>query len=420
MGINVVGSLATVAITGCVLLEGRSLSKSFLRLLIRRLSSTLGFVLFVAVANRRCVTECFPTILRFASLRTMLLFSLGGVIFHITKMAQESKKRKFDQIQETKLKCTLLEALPNFPIEVVGICEDYCNVPMLATATNDGATSTIQIWNLNTFKCVRTLIGEVDCMSWNGDQTKLVTCKFNVTIWDVLRGTKIKTILTKNSFVTSVSWHSSSDKIAIGFYDNTIEIWDVETVKLLNTLFGHSKSVWTVDWNKDGTKIASGSHDSVVKIWDVSTGQCLQTLSGHTLWINSVAWNCDNTLLASCSAGGTVKIWDTLSWTCIKTLDECNNIISSLSWNHLGSSIVFTSTGATICIYDMVTEQRIKMKRLISNFFYDEIRTILWRGNYIVSGSRGKHIPIWDATTGQHIKTLELLFNHCSFVTCIA
>ena len=137
----------------------------------------------------------------------------------------------------------------------------------------------IQIWNINSSKCVATLEGHSDS----------IECLENVD---------------ENIF-------------ASGSKDNTIRIWDSKKFVCLNTLRGHQYGIICIK-NLTANRIASGSC-LYIKIWDIESGECLQTLNGHAGGIYGLVY-LPNGNLASCSNDTTIKVWDLVRGECIQTL----------------------------------------------------------------------------------------------------
>ena len=125
-------------------------------------------------------------------------------------------------------------------------------------------------------------------------------------------------ILTKHrEKIVALTISPSSEFIATGSSDWTIEVWKVGTGPLKGMdlgdpmwiLKGHAGTVTTVAFSPSGKILASGSVDQRVRLWDLTTGQHLHTFSNHTSKISAVAFVRDN-LLVSGSSDGTVFIWD--------------------------------------------------------------------------------------------------------------
>ena len=151
---------------------------------------------------------------------------------------------------------------------------------------------TVQLWNTNAGKHIRTLTGHTSTVlsvAFSPDGNIIATASGNVSI----AGTEIK------------EWER---------IDNTVRLWDTNTGKLVNTLTGHTDDVNSVAFSPDGDIIATSSDDDTVRLWDINGG--VRILKGHTESSgrmvpsdSSVAFSPDgNTLATAADWGKTVRL----------------------------------------------------------------------------------------------------------------
>ena len=74
------------------------------------------------------------------------------------------------------------------------MCTECCLVTEWTKITSGSYDSTIKIWDIETYECLKTL----------------------------------KTLNGHTNYVRSVAWSPDGQKIASGLYDNRIKIWDAE------------------------------------------------------------------------------------------------------------------------------------------------------------------------------------------------
>jgi WD40 repeat protein len=132
------------------------------------------------------------------------------------------------------------------------------------------ADKTIKIWNIETGKCLTTLVGHTEAV--------LSLCLVD------------------------------ADTLVSTSFDGAIKVWNNLSTRPIcsKTIMGHVAPVPMVLLMGMNT-IATGSVDKSVRVWDTKTGDCLTTLSGHTSNILCIAW-CNFTLL-SCDDHQKLRIW---------------------------------------------------------------------------------------------------------------
>jgi cell division cycle protein 20 (cofactor of APC complex) len=126
-----------------------------------------------------------------------------------------------------------------------------------------------------------------------------------VELWDVERGTKLRTMGGHQAQVAVLSWWQHL--LSSGCGDGSVWHHDVRVPRhKVMELLGHSGEVCGLEWRNDGELIASGGNDNVVNIWDgrvgdgpavagdgVATGNAKWTKRNHTaavkvcrLWVS--------------------------------------------------------------------------------------------------------------------------------------
>ena len=151
--------------------------------------------------------------------------------------------------------------------------------------------------------------------------TMAVKDKFQFAVFssETETGNDFTPIFTKHTQkIVALTISPSSEFIATGSSDWTIEVWKVRNTALLSEadlgdplwiLKGHAGTVTVVAFSPNGKMLASGSTDQRVRLWDLTTGQHLHTFSNHTSKISAVAFVRDD-MLVSGSSDGTVFIWN--------------------------------------------------------------------------------------------------------------
>jgi WD40 repeat protein/transcriptional regulator with XRE-family HTH domain len=224
-------------------------------------------------------------------------------------------------------------------------------------------------------------------------------------LWDVLSGKEIRrlqggTTVTDAFGTQRLAFHPQENQLAIADSDH-INIWDIPSGELITTLSGHKGDVWAIEFSPDGKRLAGGCTDGTALIWDIATGEAL-ILEGHTLAIEGLAFKPDGRWLATASDDQTMKLWDTTTGQLLRDVTGFPDIVDSVSFNSDGTRLATASTGAHIQIWDATKIDGEEILRIEENV---SVVTFSPDGTQI-SAASGSNVKIWDASTGQELRTL--------------
>src|SRR5262249_40426831 len=152
----------------------------------------------------------------------------------------------------------------------------------------------------------------------------------------------------------------------------------------LLALKGHTDIVRGVAFSRDGQRVATASSDRTAKVWDAHTGQEIFSLKGHTERMTGVVFSPDGERLASSSEDETAKVWDARTGQQLLSL-----------MGHTGQPLP-SPAGHTSALWGVI-------------FSPD--------GRWLVAASRDQTAKVWDARTGEEVRTLQ---GHTEWVTNVA
>ncbi len=114
----------------------------------------------------------------------------------------------------------------------------------------------------------------------------LATCSTDQTIklWDWQTGKCLRTLIGHTNWVFSIAYSPDGQILASASHDQTVRIWDVKTGECRHICVGHTHLVSAVAFSPDGQFVASGSQDQTVRVWDVKTGECIRMLRAKRLY----------------------------------------------------------------------------------------------------------------------------------------
>lgn len=259
--------------------------------------------------------------------------------------------------------------------------------------------------------------GSILSVAFSPDGQLLATGDMNgdINLWQVADGKQLLSWKGQLSWVLSVVFSPDGETLASGSADQTVKLWEVSSGQCLKTLQGHTSWIWSVVFSPDGATLASGSHDQTVRCWDVSAGKCLINLQAHTSYVLSVAFSPDGTILTSGSADRTVRIWDTSTGECLRTLQGHTDEVGSVAFSDQGTTLASGSYDQTVKLWDIRTGECVRTLQGHINRVYSVAFSP--QGNILASGGEDRMLKLWDIRTGKCVRTLQ---GHTSRVFSVA
>lgn len=297
-------------------------------------------------------------------------------------------------------------------------------------------------------------IGSIESLAFSPDGNTIVSCGGNnIHLWDSHTNQLLKTLIGHTESVNSVVFSPDGETIASVSDNGTIRLWNVSTRKRLKTLMGHTDSVNSVVFSPDGETIASAGNDRIIRLWNANTGELLKTLTGHIENVNTIAFSPDGNTIASGSGrlvylgggedsgtcvGQEIRLWNAHTGELIKILTGHTSVVNSVVFSPDGSTIASgsghwwgyegkASTGEEVRLWNADTGEHIKTltghKDVVSSVAFSPDGSYIvsgdwydWDGHFS-SGTWSGEIHVWNAHTGEHLKTLT---GHTGGVSSVA
>ncbi|KAK6908164.1 nuclear distribution protein PAC1 [Kwoniella mangroviensis CBS 8507] len=262
-----------------------------------------------------------------------------------------------------------------------------------------------------------------------------------VKIWDWESGEMERTLKGHTKSVGDVDFDSKGGLMVTCSSDLTIKLWDTSNEYTnVKTLHGHDHSVSSVRFTPDGEKLVSASRDKTIKVWEVTSGYCVKTFTGHSEWVRGVVPSDDGKWLVSCSNDQTSRIWDFSSGetkmelrghehvlecaifapvNCYPAIRELAGLVNPPAGDSRAKSPgAFVATGSrdkSIKLWDAISGQCLRTFVGHDNW----IRALVFHpsGKFLLSASDDKTIKIWDLANGRCTKTIDA---HGHFVTSMS
>lgn len=316
----------------------------------------------------------------------------------------------------------------------------------------------ISVWTVPTFQHLESLsknfglkdnfrgnnIGSIGSVAFSPDGNTIVSCSGNnIHLWDSHTNQLLKMLIRHTESVNSVVFSPDGETIASGSDDRTIRLWNVITRKHLKTLLGHADAVRSVIFSPDGETIASGSDDRTIRLWNAKTGELLKTFTGHVENINTVAFSPDGDTIASGSGqllyigegedtgtcvGQEIRLWDVNTGQHLKVLTGHISVVNCVAFSPDGKTIASASghwegyegkasAGEEIRLWNANTGELLKTltghEDVVSSVAFSPDGNLIVSGDwydsdgYLSSGTWNGEIRVWDANTGEHLKSLK-------------
>lgn len=318
------------------------------------------------------------------------------------------------------------------------------NDDMIVTASLYDNTAIV--WNALTGDSIYTLRGSkrgVESVAFNHNDSMIVTVGLDNTaiVWNALTGDIIRTLRGHKGSVESVAFSHNDSMIVTASWDRTAIVWNALTGDTIRTLRGHKGLVRSVAFSHNDDMIVTGSNDTAIA-WNALTGDTIRTFSGLNN-IRSLAFNSDDTRLLI-GTSDEIVIWDTqtLAHTHMHITNEvkgdyqiatspvtekiCIYNEAAIIWNTvtgdtlhtLNKSInraVFSPDGNSVAFALNYNNRIACLRSLTDDIVYFQyshnnyIRSLAFNhdGNRIVSGSADNTAIVWNALTGDTIRTLR-------------
>lgn len=288
--------------------------------------------------------------------------------FPSTKSPHESQIRVWN-LKTGKLRHTLST---HYPVWSVAISPD--GQTLVSSTTNVSRDKhiasigkgidkgSIQIWNLNTGKLLRTIPKSAEdgmsvAISADG-QTLASSANEAIKLWNLQTGELMRILEAPSSGVNSIVFSQDGQTLASIGFDGKIKIWNPYTGDLIRTLEGESGSISSIAISPDGQTLISGitnGNFGSISTWDLRTGELLNTFNPHETVV-SVAISPDGKTFATGSWDsqvGTVRIRNLQTGKILHTLNAHQSVIDSLSFSPDGKTLISSSLDQTIKLWQV-------------------------------------------------------------------
>ena len=164
---------------------------------------------------------------------------------------------------------------------------------------------------------LRTRTPSIRALAFAPDGQTIATASFNqevpdtnhVSIWDWKTGEVVKTL--DDVSASSLTYDGSGERLAIGYYDGTVEIRGASTGEVERSFGAGSVTVMNVVFSPNGNLLATGGEDAAIRLFDThaESGAQQLVLRGHEFVVSGLDFSHDGKRLASAAPDGVVRVW---------------------------------------------------------------------------------------------------------------
>jgi len=242
-----------------------------------------------------------------------------------------------------------------------------------------------------------------------------------VMLWNVDTGEEIRSI--RYSGASRVVFSPDGKMIAMGSAgsNGTVSMWNAQTGHLIRSIRGYvgdgsyDRSSPLFAFNPDGKTLVTAGRKGSMKLWSTATGDCIRTFKGHDAWhVSALIISTDDGTLITTAVRGNVRFWDPETGDLLRKVKSglAGSAFTALSPN--GKMFVTGGRRESTMLWNATTGEHLRTieseKAILAAAFSPD-------GSILVTGGEDTTVKLWHPATGDCIRTIE---GHAHPVTTVA
>lgn len=222
------------------------------------------------------------------------------------------------------------------------------------------------------------------------------------------RITDKKYFYNRPALVSTVTFHSETNILLVGFTSGEFRIYEMPTFNLIQKLSIGTNSVSTLSINKTGEWLALGSKKlGQLIVYEWQSESYILKQQGHFDIMNSLCYSPDGSKLVTGSDDGKLKIWDVNSGFCLATFTEHQSSVTQVKFAQRGQVLYSASLDGTVKAWDLIRYRNFRTFTSTERLSF-QCLAVDPSGEIVCAGSQDSfEIFVWNVQTGQLLDTLS-------------
>nr|MDJ0976255.1 protein kinase [Planctomycetota bacterium] len=247
----------------------------------------------------------------------------------------------------------------------------------------------------------------VRAVSFHPSGQRLVTASLAGTIreWSPYAGPDVQVFPTEVSSLISLAVQPDGPLVATGEWGGIVRLWNIETSELVRAWPQHVGRVMAVAFSPDGAYLASAdtARPPTIQIRRLADGEVVHRLTGPKGAVQALAFTLDGGALMGAGADGVLSVWDPESGARLHEVPISEKLLRTIA---VGSQGLLAVAGSDRVIRILDAATWTVRAELAGH--EGEVRGLAFHpaGSVLASVSADQTIRLWDATTGETLRTL--------------